>query len=67
MKLRVNGEYLHEVFFESVFYSKNFRLMLISEPEAIASINNFLVFCIVILCVVVVGFLFMLTKGKAIF
>lgn len=67
MTLRIDGSPLHDVFFDSVFYSKNFRVMVISSPEAISAINNFLVFCIVVLCLVVVGFIFMITKGKMIF
>lgn len=67
MKLRVDGSPLHDVFFSSIFYSKNFRVMIISQPDTISAINNFLAFAIAILCVVVVGFVFMLYKGKLIF
>jgi hypothetical protein len=67
MKLRIDGRPLHDVYFDSVFYSKNYRVMIISSPDAISAINNFLVFSIVILCLVVIGFIFMITKGKMIF
>jgi hypothetical protein len=67
MKLTVDGTPLHDVFYESIFYSKNFRVMIISAPDAISAINNFLAFAIAILCIVVVGFVFMLYKGKMIF
>lgn len=67
MRLRVDGAPLHDVFFDSVFYSKNFKVMIISQPDSISAINNFLAFAIAILCIVVVGFVFMLYKGKLIF
>lgn len=67
MTLTVDGRPLHDVFYESIFYSKNFKIMIISEPDAISAINNFLAFAIAVLCIVVVGFVFMLYKGKLIF
>ena len=67
MKLKVNGDYLHEVFFNSAFYSKTFTLMIVSEPDALASKNNFLLFTIIVLAAVIACFVFMVSNASLIF
>jgi hypothetical protein len=64
MRLVVSAANIHPALYSSPFFSKRPRVMLISSPEEILLLNNFLTFTVVILVIFVLVFIFLMTKAK---
>ena len=67
MKLVVSAANIHPALYHSQFFPKGLQLMLISSPEEIILLNNFLTFTIVMLVIFVLAFVFLLTRAKVFF